>query len=158
EVVAEQRMPPWFASAEHGTIVNRRGMTADEREMLLHWIRSGKPMGDEAKLPPIKTDPKAEGRWLIGKPDLIVTAAQTDHLPASGDVPYKYVFLPYVFPEDTWVQGVQILPDNPRVVHHCNMAFASLKDGFKAANFITGTVPGGEPMWLEDGVAFRIPK
>src|SRR5262249_48054127 len=53
---------------------------------------------------------------------------------------------------------VQILPDNPRVVHHCNMAYVTAKEGFSESNFITGTVPGGSPMLLENGVAFRIPK
>jgi hypothetical protein len=38
------------------------------------------------------------------------------------------------------------------------MAYGSLKEGFKQANFITGFVPGGAPMVLEDGVAFKIPK
>ena len=67
-------------------------------------------------------------------------------LPAEGDIPYKYVLLPHVFTEDTWVQGAQILPGNARVLHHANMAFASLTEGVNEANFVTGYVPGGEPM------------
>jgi hypothetical protein len=38
------------------------------------------------------------------------------------------------------------------------MAFANLVEGFNEANFITGTVPGGEPMNLDPGIAFLIPK
>ena len=41
---------------------------------------------------------------------------QPEKLPATGYIPYRYVVLPYVFPHDTWVQGVQIMPSNPRVV------------------------------------------
>ena len=63
-------------------------------------------------------------------------------------MPYKYVVLTRLFAEDTWVQGIQILPDNPRVVHHCNMAYIRLGEKFKIANFLTGQVPGGEPMTL----------
>jgi len=59
---------------------------------------------------------------------------------------------------DTWVQGAQILPDHPTVLHHCNMAFANLAEGFNEANFITGYVPGGEAMTLDDGIAYCIPK
>src|SRR5262249_13943048 len=66
--------------------------------------------------------------------------------------------VPQVLSEDTWVRAVQILPDNPRAVHHCNMMFFTLKEGFKQANFVTGYVPGGEPMRLPEGVAFRMPK
>ena len=54
----------------------------------------------------------------------------------------------HVFTADTWVQGIQILPDNPRVLHHCNLAFGSFGGGLKEENFITGNVPGGEPMAL----------
>jgi thiol-disulfide isomerase/thioredoxin len=157
EVVGEQRMPPWYASPDHGKFINRRALTAKERDTVIQWVRAGMPMGDETKLPsPLPN--KNDGKWRIGKPDLIINAATTDPLPADGIIPYKYVVLPYVFREETWVQGVQILPDNPRVVHHCNMAYVSAKEGFKEGNFITGIVPGGEPMNLFDGLAFRIPK
>src|SRR5947209_14825886 len=156
EVVAEGRMPPWYASPAHGKFVNRRGLTAEERETLLAWVRAGSPPGDLTSLPKPPAD--EYNKWQIGEPDLVVTNLQTFTLPAEGDIPYKYTILPYVFPEETWVQAVQILPDNPRVVHHCNMAFMTPKEGFKEANFVTGTVPGGEPMRLYDGVAFRIPK
>jgi thiol-disulfide isomerase/thioredoxin len=157
EVVGEERMPPWYGSSDFGHFVNRRGLSAQERETILAWVRSGMPKGDDSRLtkPP---QPKGESKWLIGKPDLILSTLQTDTLPVSGDIPYKYTFLPYVFTEETWVQGVQILPDNPRVVHHCNMAYVTAKEGFKESNFITGTVPGGSPMLLDGGVAFRIPK
>jgi thiol-disulfide isomerase/thioredoxin len=155
EVVDEQRMPPWYASAEHGTFTNRRGLSAAERELVLHWARSGKALGNPSKLP---KEPALENKskWAIGEPDLILKASE-HQLPAEGVVAYKYVVLPYIFLRDTWVQGVQILPDNPRVVHHCNMAYLKLGEGFKIANFITGTVPGGEAMTLEKGLAYRIP-
>jgi hypothetical protein len=53
---------------------------------------------------------------------------------------------------------VQILPDNPQALHHGNMVFVNLTDGFNEKNFITGQVPGGEPMSLDDGTAFLIPR
>jgi thiol-disulfide isomerase/thioredoxin/mono/diheme cytochrome c family protein len=156
ELVQDGRMPPWYAAADHSDFVNKRGLSDTERETIAQWVRAGKPRGDESKL---KTKPQAEkpDKWLIGTPDLTVDAPEHE-LPDSGDIPYKYVVLPHVFAEDTWVQGVQIVPDNPRVVHHCNMVYFTLKEGFKQANFVTGYVPGGEPMRLPEGVAFRMPK
>jgi predicted CXXCH cytochrome family protein len=156
EVVSEGRMPPWYAASDYGEFVNHRGLMDAERETIVQWVRAGKALGDESKL---KAKPQAEKpeKWLIGTPDLTVET-QEHELPDSGEIPYKYVVLPHVFTEDTWVQGVQIVPDNPRVVHHCNMVFFTLKEGFKQANFVTGYVPGGEPMRLPEGVAFRMPK
>jgi mono/diheme cytochrome c family protein len=154
EVVREERMPPWYAAPGHTEFTNRRGLTAKERETVLLWATTGKKKGDEAKLPP---PPKpVEDGWRIGQPDLVVKAPE-HQLPADGVVDYKYVVLPHLFLSDTWVQGVQILPDNPRVLHHCNMAYVKVGEKWKMENFITGTVPGGEPMTLENGVGFRIP-
>jgi mono/diheme cytochrome c family protein/thiol-disulfide isomerase/thioredoxin len=155
EVVREGRMPPWFALHDFGPFVNRRGLTEDERRLLLDWVRSGTAPGDLGKVAPPPAP--AASRWRIGEPDLVLKAA-THELPAAGDIPYRFAILGHVFPEDTWVQGIQILPDNPRVLHHCNLAFGSFSKGLKEENFLTGYVPGGEAAALEDGVAFLIPK
>ncbi len=155
EVVTQGRMPPWFASHEFGPFVNRRGLSEEEREVVLDWARSGTAQGDAKKIPTAPKPP--ESKWRIGTPDLVL---QSDvlKLPAKGDIPYLYAVLPHVFTEDTWIQNVQILPDQPGLLHHGNLAFANLTSGFKEDNFITGQVPGGEPMDLDPGVAFRIPK
>ena len=48
---------------------------------------------------------------------------------------------PYNFAADTWVQGVQITSDNPRALHHANLAHGGLKNGVSDENFVTGYVP-----------------
>lgn len=155
EVINDQRMPPWFASHEFGPFVNRRGLTDEEKQVVLDWVRSGAAPGNVQKTP---AAPKAAAdKWLIGAPDLILKSDELK-LPAKGDIPYQYAILPHVFAEDTWIQAAQILADNPTVLHHGNMGFANLTDGFNEANFITGQVPGGEPLDLDPGVGYRIPK
>jgi hypothetical protein len=155
EVVEEQRMPPWFARHDFGPFVNRRGLSDEERATVVDWVRSGATLGDTSRVPPPPKEP--DSPWLIGTPDLVVQSAEFE-LPAQGDIAYKHTVLPHIFSEDTWVVGVQIVPDNPRVLHHCNMGFANLTEGFNESNFITGYVPGGEAMDLPDGIAFCIPK
>jgi peroxiredoxin len=156
EVVSEGRMPPWYASPDFGHFANRRGLSSEEIDTIVDWVRTGKAEGDEKKFPVTQPAPEIS-KWLIGNPDLIVPAPKHD-LPASGEIAYKYVILPYMFLSDTWMQGIQILPDNPRVLHHCNMAYVIPGQGYQQDNFITGTVPGGSPMLLENGVGFKIPK
>ena len=155
EVTADQRMPPWFASHEFGPFVNRRGLSDEERIILADWVALGLPQGDAAKAPVPQVAPASQ--WQIGKPDVILQSSEFD-LPAKGDIPYKYTVLLHTFAEETWIQAAQITSNNPAALHHCNMAFASLAEGFKEENFITGTVPGGEPMELDEGIAFCIPK
>ena len=155
EVVREERMPPWYASREHGEFTNRRGLSAAERRHVADWVRSECPLGDEARLPKPLEFPK--DRWRIGTPDLVIKSPQEHKLPASGYIPYKYVVLPHVFLADTWIQKAEIRPSSPRSVHHCNMAYVAPGGKFNEANFITGQVPGGDAFDLEAGMAFKIP-
>ncbi len=155
EVVAEQRMPPWFASRQH-KFANERGMTTGERQVIADWIASGRAAGDESTAPPplVFNDSK----WEIGTPDLVTTSLETHTLPAEGFVEYKYVVLPHLFLYDTWISAAEILPSNPAVVHHCNLAYWKIGESFDAGNFITGRVPGGTAMTLDEGVALKIPR
>jgi len=160
ETVKEQRMPPLYASKEHGDFTNLRSLSAEERTQVRQWIAGGMKQGDMSKAP---ANPKfRENKWYIGDPDLVIKMPKRIELPATGYVPYSYVTLPYTFKEDTWISGCQILPENKAALHHCNLAcidpVSALAGKFNAAKFITGQVPGGEPMDLENGVAFKIPK
>lgn len=154
EVTSEGRMPPWYAS--HGDFVNARKMSAKEKNTLARWVETGMAKGDLTKLP----EPPSAGAdgWLINEPDLVITMLGEHRLPADGYVPYKYKILPYVFKHDTWVQEIEIRPSNPRVVHHCNMASIAPGQGWVEANFVTGKVPGVQPMQLRDNLGYCIPK
>jgi hypothetical protein len=157
EVVDEQRMPPWFAHPDFGKFVNDRTLSPKDRDTIIQWARGSKASGDLAQAP--KPPEFPDTKWQIGEPDLIVTASKAEKLPATGYIPYRYVILPYVFPHDTWVQGIQIMPSNPRVVHHANIAFILQGQSYNEDNnFITGKVPGGLNVDLDSGMAMMIPK
>ena len=81
EVVEEQRMPPWFAHPAFGKFINQRALTQKEREILIQWARGGKASGDLAKAP--KLPEFSNPKWLIGEPDLVITAGQTRKI--AGD-------------------------------------------------------------------------
>ncbi len=155
EVVADRRMPPWYGSRRQH-FFNERTLTSTERDQIVAWNLSGRAAGDAAKAPPARQF--ATGQWEIGEPDLITTAVFPHKLPAEGFVEYKYVLLPYVFTQDTWISAAEISPSNPATVHHCNMAYMTLGEAFDEQNFITGRVPGGSAMILDEGVALKIPK
>ncbi len=156
EVVARQLMPPWHASDAHGDFRNRRALSADERALLDDWLRSGLAKGDPADAPTPLTF--AAGPWHIGEPDLTLEMPGAVRLPAEGIVAYKYLIFPHVFTADTWVEAVEILPRNRRVLHHANVAYFELTKGFSHDGFITGFVPGGDAFELDPGTALRIPK
>jgi thiol-disulfide isomerase/thioredoxin/mono/diheme cytochrome c family protein len=154
EVVVDRRMPPWYGHRRH-SFANERGLSRDERALIAEWVQAKMPAGDPSKAPAPRTF--ADSKWEIGEPDLTIAALETHELPAEGFVDYRYAILPYVFLQETWISAAEILPSNPSVVHHCNMAFVTLGKSFSDGNFITGRVPGGTAMTLDDGVAVRIP-
>ena len=154
EAVADGRMPPWHAHRQH-TFANQRGLSREERQQIVAWVKTGRAAGDASKAPPPRTF--SDSKWEIGEPDLTLSAIEMHELPAEGFVDYKYVVMPHVFLADTWVSAAEILPSNPAVVHHCNMAYWKVGQEFSDGNFITGRVPGGTAMVLDEGVAFRIP-
>lgn len=157
EVVGEERMPPWFAHPDFGKFINDRRLPDEERETIVRWASGNKEPGDLTKLP--KPPEYADTKWVIGEPDLIITASKPESLPATGYINYRYIVLPYSFPHDTWVQGVQIMPGNQKVVHHANLAYISLGAGYdESRNFITGKVPGGNAVDLNSGLAMMFPK
>lgn len=151
EVVEEQRMPPWYAGPFHRDFINARGMSRDERVLVTGWVAAGMPAGDlqqDVNQPP--TD-DAGFQWTIPEPDKVIAMSEPHTLPATGFIPYQYCELPYDFQNDTWLQSIEIVADNPRVVHHC----------FLLANstFISAKVPGVQPLDLEGtGIGLCIPK
>lgn len=155
EVVRDQSMPPWFGSRLH-KFWNERGLTSAERKQIIAWVKTGAPPGDESKAPAPRVF--VETKWEIGEPDLVTTALETHDIPAEGVVDYKYVVLPHVFLQDTWISSAEILPSTPGIVHHCNMLYMKIGEKPGNGNFITGRVPGGTAMVLDEGVAFKIPK
>lgn len=157
EVVIDQRMPPWYANPKHGSFQNDPSLSRKERETLVRWVRSGRAEGDPHDAPPPFEPPTS--KWRIGEPDLVITMLDKHQIPATGFIPYRHLLLPYVFLNETWLEAVEIRPDNPGVVHHCNMAYVTSK-GASHDTFITGHVPGGQPMDLsrfDNGLAYRIP-
>jgi len=157
EVIRDETMPPWYANKQHGTFQNDRSLSDAEKHTILAWLDSERIAGDPADGPLVPEFP--DSKWRIGEPDLVITMLEQHTIPATGFIPYKYVMLPHVFFNETWVEAFEIRPENPAVVHHCNMAYAT-SDGASEETFITGYVPGGQPMDLgrfDAGVAYRIP-
>lgn len=154
EVVQDQRMPPWYASPQDKHFVNARGLSPTERMTILQWIRAGVKRGDAIDQP----EPPAAGEWLIGEPSLVIQTQETHRIPADGYVPYKYSILPFEAPHNLWIKSIEIKSNNPPVLHHCNLLGIPSGKPLNHAYFITGKVPGSEPLVADEGVAILLPK
>lgn len=174
EVVADRRMPPWYADPKIGHFSNDRALPDQERDALLTWIKSGCPKGDDKDMPPPREF--AEG-WRIGKPDVIFTMPKAYEVPAEKPrlgVPYQYFLVDTNFKEDMWIQRAEAKAGAAEVVHHI-IAFVlpprnakeptppgppvlpQVIPGSDKGTVLCGTAPGDMPLMLPEGFARKIP-
>lgn len=161
EVVAERRMPPWFADPKFGKFVNDRRLPEADRKLLLAWVEQGCPQGDPKYLPPPREF--AEG-WRMGKPDLVLQMPTEFDVPAQmprGGIPYKHFIVDPGFEEDRWVVRGEARPDAKAVVHHMLVFILPPGKRFNPDDpsnpVLCGTAPGDVAQRLPEGMAKRVP-
>lgn len=159
EVVDAGRMPPWFASPEHGKFMNDSRMSDKEKETFRAWAKNGCPEGDRADLPPAREFPDG---WSIPKPDIVIPMrAKPYHVPATGVVGYQHFIADPGFTEDKWVVASEVRPGNRAVVHHV-LVFLIAPGESPAMRMMSGELagayaPGAPPRQTRPGVALKIP-
>jgi peroxiredoxin len=161
EVVRDERMPPWHASAEYGRFANDRRLTDEEKELIYRWVAAGAPQGDPSLVPP---PPHFTSGWdLPRQPDLIVPMAdQPQHVAAEGTVAYQYFKVDPGLVADKWIQAVEVQPGNRAVVHHI-LVFHEPPGGFRSdfgggvRGFLAGYVPGLRSQPFPQGMAKFLP-
>jgi len=113
--VAERSMPPWHATEHVGEFVNDRSLEQSDIDTILAWVDQGTVRGDRSDMPPSPEYPK--GEWILGEPDFIVELPEV-FIPADGPDVFKNLSGKVMLPEDRWVTAVEVLPGNPKVLHH----------------------------------------
>jgi len=116
EVVVDKRMPPWPGKSSR-RLKDHQELTGDEISTIVDWVRGGKKRGNPADAPPAKDWPP-RGQWKIGEPDVVLEMPEPFRVPASGLIDYVYYPLKAGFPEDRYIQAIEVLPGAPQVVHH----------------------------------------
>ncbi|MFO0946903.1 MAG: redoxin domain-containing protein [Planctomycetota bacterium] len=116
EVVDEGRMPPWFASPEHGKFLNEGRIPDEEKRVLREWVANGCPEGDRKDLP----EPREYTvGWGMPDPDAVYAMSDTPFIvPAEGVIEYQNYTVDPKWTEDKWISGAEARPGNRSVVHH----------------------------------------
>jgi len=115
EVTASGFMPPWLPEAGHGEFRGVRRLGSVARDTLARWVEQGAPSGDLAAAPESPRDP---GGWRLGPPDLVLETGAAFELPADGKDVYRNFVIPVPPGPMRFVRAVEILPGDPKVVHH----------------------------------------
>lgn len=175
DVTQSGAMPPWGAyetdecKPRHGFKDDLR-MKAGEIDALKTWVDGGSQKGDPSKAPPPRTFAKA---GLSGTTEDLAIPSY-DVAPASKDELRCFVLDPKLT-EDTWIDGTDIVPGDPTVVHHA-LVFSDPKgesrakagaagsyecfggSGVAGANLLVAWAPGVPPSDYGKGVGTLITK
>lgn len=137
--VEARRMPPWHADPKYGEWANDRRLDEKELATILAWARGGAAEGDPAEMPaPVKF---AAG-WTMGEPDKVIYASNKEfELGTEVEDLYKIFIADPKLGEDLWVEGIEVRPGNPAVVHHIIVTAIDREKGF------AGAIEGGDG-WL----------
>ena len=158
--IDEGAMPPWHADMPHGTFLNERGLTDQEKSTIFRWVANGAPKGDPKDMPGTPEYPKG---WTIGTPDAVFEMQEDYKVPADDVVQYEYFYIPTNFKEPKWVQAIEVRPGNRNVVHHVLVRYKAKPDIQRApvvklnpdiSGFPPGT-PGLHPQ-VKDDVPVRL--
>jgi mono/diheme cytochrome c family protein len=114
--VLNGQMPPWKADPRYGEFQNAKTLDKKDIDTLVAWVDGGAREGDASGMP---AAPQFADGWQIGTPDLVLTMKEPFKVPARGDVPWMtFPSNDYAFPQDTWIQAIEVRPGSRRVVHH----------------------------------------
>ncbi len=108
-------MPPWLPDRGDGVFVGARQLTDVERTTLQRWAAQDAPRGEPAREP---KPPTYAGGWQLGEPDLVLDTGEPYTLPADGKDVYRNFVITVPEGPTRFVRAVEILPGDPRVVHH----------------------------------------
>jgi len=123
--IDEGAMPPWHADMPHGTFLNERGLTDQEKSTIFRWVANGAPKGDAKDMPGTPDYPKG---WTIGTPDVVLEMQEDYKVPADDVIQYEYFYIPTNFKEPKWVQAIEVRPGNRNVVHHVLVRYKAKPD------------------------------
>ncbi len=116
--IASQTMPPWGArdtdecKPRFGWQHDLR-VTEAEKATLAAWIAAGAPEGNPADAPKVSAAPTLG----LANVDLVVKPGKPYVTSGKGDQMRCFIIDPGI-KDATWLNGIQILPGNPLVVHH----------------------------------------
>jgi len=163
--VSTRSMPPWYADpAVGGPWSNDRRLSEQDLRSILAWIAADCPEGDPATAPAPRV---WTSQWEIGEPDAIIEVDKPITVPAEGRLPYQYVKVATNFPEDRWVQAVEMRPSAPEVVHHAQTFLLigdktlydeTFKGDGRLNSYFAAMVPGDCSQIYPPGTARLLPK
>ncbi len=127
KVTQSRFMPPWPADPSYVHFKDERILTDAEIAMIKSWVEHDCPMGDSTQIP---EPPHYPDGSQIGVPDLVIPFPEIA-IEGNNDDHFFLVKVPYAIPEDKYVQTIEYIPGNKKLVHHMNANLIQYAPGKK---------------------------
>lgn len=119
--VESRKMPPWFADPQYGHFSNDPSLSEKDIQTIRAWVDGGALEGDPKDLAP---QPAFAAGFKLGPPDIIIDIGQDFVIPPGPDV-RKTFTVPTNFTEGKWIRAAEVLPGNPKLVHHVHLGMSA---------------------------------
>jgi len=167
-------MPPWPAKFPEREFIGDHSLSDEEIKILEDWIVAGAPESLHGFDSP--GEPVFENTEQYPDADLVIELPEYKVPPLSDNDLYKCFVFPVDMPQDVFVKAIEVIPGNPRAVHHVllyhdtsnipNQLDAADPEigytcfggiGSNNAQLIGGWAPGGNPQVFPENMGIRIP-
>ncbi len=121
--IENRLMPPWHAMIESDNGLGLGGFKGDVRladeqiDLFRAWVEQGCPAGDKTDAPTPLTWTNDDA-WQIGEPDFVFEMPEPYVVPKHRLDEYQFYHVKINFPEDRYIQAIEMRPGNKSVVHH----------------------------------------
>jgi hypothetical protein len=178
KAVTETRfMPPNPADPSVSSFKNTKRLTQAEIDRIAQWVSEGKAKGKPAKNKQTAKDKNEVGKDILRQADLVLSFQKPYTIPGDNREHFKVFVVPTNTTEDLYITGVDFLPENKKLAHHCRFMIDTTNrlrpdDGIEVGdksefqrlgiqmndNFWHGWIPGNTAIFYPEGMAKRLPK
>ena len=119
--IENRLMPPWHAATDpHNGLGGFKGdvrLSDEQMDTFRAWVAQGCPPGEKSDAPTPRTWPTSDA-WQIGEPDFVFEMPEPYVVPKHRLDEYQFYRVKANFPEDRYIQAIEMRPGNKSVVHH----------------------------------------
>jgi hypothetical protein len=110
-------MPPWPADPNYSHFMGERGLSDTAIALIKKWVDDKMPRGNAFTEP----NPPAffEGSFF-GKPSIVIKSLQPVKIKGNGTDAFYMVKFPFAIPHEMYVQYIEFVPGQRKLVHHVN--------------------------------------
>lgn len=110
-------MPPWPADPNYVHFSEERGLSDTAIALLKKWVEDKMPRGDVAREP---STPMFYPGSFFGKPDMVIKSQKPVQIKGNGTDAFLMLKFPFEIPEEKFVQYVEFVPSQRKLIHHVN--------------------------------------